>query len=164
MRWHIKTQETTPHHHHTDTSHSHFQHLLANLHLFIDSRVFEELHAEIALPQGRVTLHAVARAAHEQHLHAVLASGSGDREYHQDEWGVSPEVTPAVTPGSVVKSVRVCVGDDETIFLREKQSCEFLFPASASHHQGQRLIIGDMKRSSKCSKEQGVMIGQMACL
>lgn len=88
MRWHIKTHETTPHHH-TDTSHSHFQHLLANLHLFIYSRVFEELHAEIALPQGRVTLHAVTWAAHEQHLHAVLTSGSGDREYHQVEWDVT---------------------------------------------------------------------------
>lgn len=78
MRWHIKTHETTPHHH-TDTSHSHFQHLLADLHLFIYSRVFEELHTEIALPQGRVTLHAVTWAAYKQHLHAVLTSGSEQR-------------------------------------------------------------------------------------
>lgn len=49
-------------------------------------------------------------------------------------------------------------------FPQRKAKLWILFPASASHHQGQRLIIGDMKRSSKCSKEQGVMIGQMACL
>ena len=55
-------------------SNSHLQHLLADLHLLIYGGVFEELHAEVVLPQGRVTLHTVARAAHKQHLHTVLAS------------------------------------------------------------------------------------------
>lgn len=54
--------------------HSHLQHLLANLHLLVDRGVLEELHAKVALPQGRVALHAVAGAADEEHLHAVLAS------------------------------------------------------------------------------------------
>lgn len=88
MRCHIKTLKATPHHP-PDTSHSHFQHLLANLHLFIYSRVFEELYTEIALPQGRVTLHAVTRATQKQHIHAALTSGSGDREYCHVECNIT---------------------------------------------------------------------------
>lgn len=74
-----KTHKATPHSP-TGTHHSHLQHLLADLHLLIYSWVFEELHAEIALPQGRVTLHAVTRATHIQHIHTVLTSGSGERK------------------------------------------------------------------------------------
>lgn len=55
--------------------HSHLQHLLTDLHLLIYRWVFEELHAEIALPQGRVALHAETRATNKQHVHTVLTSG-----------------------------------------------------------------------------------------
>lgn len=119
MRWHIKTQETTPHHH-ADTSHSHFQHLLANLHLFINSRVFEELHAEIALPQGRVALHAVARAAHEQHLHAVLTSGSRRQRVASGWVGCHLRWPPAVRPGICFESVWVCVLGMMKLFSSEE--------------------------------------------
>lgn len=66
--------------HRPSSLHSHLQHLLANLHLLIYGWVLEELHAEVALPQGRVALHAVTRAAHKQHLHTVLASSGGKRQ------------------------------------------------------------------------------------
>lgn len=49
------------------------------------------------------------------------------------------------------------------LFYLEKSKAEFfyiLFPASASYRQAQQLITGDMNGSSKCSKEQGVMIGR----
>lgn len=154
MRWHIKTLKATPHHP-SDASHSHFQHLLANLHLFIHSRVFEELYTEIALPQGGVALHAVTWAAHKQHLHAALTSGSGDREYHQLR-AISPEVN--LTGSLLWKSMSVCAGH-KTVLLR-RAKLWFLFPVSASYRQGQQLIIGDMNGSSKCSKEQGAMIGR----
>jgi len=60
--------------------HSHLEHFLADLHLLVHGGVFKELHAEVVLPQGRVALHAVARAAHKQHVHAVLASENTKKE------------------------------------------------------------------------------------
>lgn len=61
-------------------SHSHLEHLLTDLHLLVDGRVFKELHTEVTLPQGRVALHTVPRAAHKQHVHTALTSERRQRQ------------------------------------------------------------------------------------
>lgn len=137
-------------------SHSHLQHLLANLHLLIYGRVLEELHAEVALPQGRVALHAVTRAAHKQHLHTVLASVGGEREggqpnrkYHQAELDVSRGDPPRKAWELVVWLLKYNFPHSKALFLI----------MSVSYHQAQWVIMGHMNISSECSKMAGIMIG-----
>lgn len=106
MGWHINTKNHTPHPH--SPPHSHLQHFLTNLHLLIYCRVLEELHAEVALPQRRVALHAVARAANEQHLNAVLASATKTGIKQQAELHFFPRGDPPWAPLRV-SSKHACV-------------------------------------------------------
>lgn len=54
--------------------HSHFQHLLPDFHLLVNSRILKELYPEVAFPQGGVALVAVPSPSDKQQLHAALAS------------------------------------------------------------------------------------------
>lgn len=158
MRWHINTQSRAPLP--PSPPHSHLQHLLANLNLLIYSWVFEELHTEVALPQGRVALHTVARTAHKQHLHAVLTSvvvrEDNIRKSDQGELVVSGGDLPLTGPES-----RLCVEVLVYMAAEIQFSLQFVFSSlwSVSYHQAQWVIIGHVNISSKCSKMGGIIIG-----